>query len=112
MKAAILNGVVLDVQEKEHDVHSSITWVDCPDNVKIFWTYDGNEFKSDDPTYTAEDELDRLRAVRNSMLAETDWWACSDHTMTDAQKKYRQDLRDITKSATSLGDVTWPTKPE
>ena len=27
------------------------------------------------------------------------------------EKKYRQDLRDITKTATSLDDVTWPTKP-
>ena len=53
-----------------------------------------------------------LRLERDSLIAETDWWASSDLTMTDAQKKYRQDLRDITKSATSLDDVTWPTKPE
>tara|TARA_R100001163_G_C5013132_1_gene158365 strand:- start:95 stop:478 length:384 start_codon:yes stop_codon:yes gene_type:complete len=52
-----------------------------------------------------------LRLERNKLLAETDWWASSDLTITDAQKKYRQDLRDITKSATSLDDVTWPTKP-
>ncbi len=51
-----------------------------------------------------------LREERNRRLAETDWWASSDLTMTDAQKKYRQDLRDITKSATSLDDVTWPEK--
>jgi len=31
--------------------------------------------------------------------------------MTDAQTAYRQALRDITSSATSLDDVTWPTKP-
>ena len=30
---------------------------------------------------------------------------------TSAQTTYRQALRDITKSATSLDDVTWPTKP-
>ena len=51
-----------------------------------------------------------LREERNRRLAETDWWASSDLTMTDAQKKYRQDLRDITKSATSLDDVIWPEK--
>ena len=55
--------------------------------------------------------LTALRKERNNKLAETDWWASSDLTMTDAQKKYRQDLRDITKSATSLDDVTWPEKP-
>ncbi len=59
----------------------------------------------------AERNLAALRKERNYKLAETDWWASSDLTMTDAQKKYRQDLRDITKSATSLNDVTWPEKP-
>ena len=52
-----------------------------------------------------------LRAERDRRIAATDWWASSDLTITDAQKKYRQDLRDITKSATSLDDVTWPEKP-
>ena len=54
-----------------------------------------------------------LRAERNRRLAETDWWASSDLTMSDAQKKYRTDLRNIPASgATGLDDVTWPTKPE
>ncbi len=53
-----------------------------------------------------------LRVERNKRLAETDWWASSDLTISDKQKKYRQDLRDITESATSLDDVKWPTKPE
>ena len=33
-------------------------------------------------------------------------------TMSDAWKKYRQDLRDITKTYKSPKDVKWPTKPE
>jgi len=52
-----------------------------------------------------------LRAERDRLIAETDWWASSDLTMTSAQTTYRQALRDITKSATSLDDVSWPTKP-
>jgi len=86
----------------------------------------GSAIESDDPkdfgtTWSAvsakKDELVAaepmrlLREERNRRLAEVDWWASSDLTMTDAQKKYRTDLRDITKSATSLDDVTWPTKP-
>lgn len=55
--------------------------------------------------------LSVLRQERNARLIETDWWASTDLTMTDAQKKYRQDLRDITKTATSLDDVKWPSKP-
>ena len=52
-----------------------------------------------------------LREERNRRLAETDWWASSDLTMSSERTTYRQALRDITNSATSLDDVTWPTKP-
>ena len=52
-----------------------------------------------------------LREERNRLIAETDWWAGSDLTMTDAQKSYRQALRDITKEYSSLDDVEWPDKP-
>ena len=78
--------------------------------------YDIQTDKVSEVTYTAtkvsdEELLQQLREVRNAKLGEIDWWACSDLTMTDAQKKYRQDLRDITKTATSLDDVKWPEKP-
>ena len=52
-----------------------------------------------------------LREERDRRLAETDWWASSDLTMSSERISYRQDLRDIPRSATSLDDVTWPTKP-
>ncbi len=52
-----------------------------------------------------------LRAERDRLIADTDWWAVADRTMTSAQTTYRQALRDITTSATSLDDVTWPEKP-
>jgi hypothetical protein len=55
--------------------------------------------------------LKALREERDRRLAETDWWAVADRTMTAEQTAYRQALRDITESATSLSDVTWPTKP-
>ena len=62
---------------------------------------------------SAEKKLEYLRLERNRLLFETDWWASSDLTMTDAQKKYRQDLRDITKTYQSLSDkdFAFPTKP-
>jgi hypothetical protein len=55
--------------------------------------------------------LELLRKTRNEMLVESDWMANSDVTMSYAWKTYRQALRDITDSATSLDDVTWPEKP-
>ena len=63
----------------------------------------------------AEMNLDEVRQVRNQKLAETDWTRMDDNGLSDSAKAswatYRQSLRDITNSATSLDDVTWPTKP-
>lgn len=56
----------------------------------------------------------RLRSERNSLLAETDWYANSDVTMSEAMKTYRQELRDITEGLTTAEEVEaviWPTKP-
>jgi len=60
---------------------------------------------------TAAEPMKALRAERDRLIAATDWWASSDLTMTAEQTAYRQALRDITETATSLDDVTWPTKP-
>lgn len=60
----------------------------------------------------AAEPLKLLRAERNRRLAETDWWASSDLTMTQAQIDYRQALRDITDTYQSLDTVVWPVKPE
>lgn len=53
------------------------------------------------------------RTKRNTLIAETDWWASSDLTMTAEQSSYRQALRDITAHANwpHLSDSDWPTKP-
>lgn len=59
----------------------------------------------------AAEPMRLLRVERDAKLAETDWWAMSDRTMTDAQTTYRQALRDIPASYSSLDDVVWPTKP-
>jgi len=59
----------------------------------------------------AAEPMRLLREERNRLIAETDWWASSDLTMTEAQIAYRTALRDITNTYTSLEDVVWPTKP-
>lgn len=58
-----------------------------------------------------QQDIKELRAERNLRLAETDWWASSDLTMTAEQTAYRQALRDITNTYSSLDTVVWPTKP-
>ena len=54
-----------------------------------------------------------LREERDKRLAETDWMAGSDLTMSSAWTTYRQALRDVPAQdgVTGLDDVTWPTKP-
>ncbi len=58
-----------------------------------------------------EKPLAELRAERDRRIAETDWWVLPDRTATQAQLDYRQALRDITNTYTSLDTVVWPTKP-
>jgi hypothetical protein len=77
----------------------------------IAYDANNNVVSYDNAQAVSESNMMELRQERNRLLAETDWWASSDLTMTSAQTTYRQALRDITDSATSLDDVTWPTKP-
>ena len=74
------------------------------------WVFDG---------FSNEESMNALRFERNLKLAETDWMANSDVTMSDAWKKYRKDLRDLPSNASpsldengNLTGVEWPTKPE
>ena len=55
-----------------------------------------------------------LREKRNRLLAETDFYALSDVTMSDEMKKYRQDLRDLPDGKDTVekcDNATFPTKP-
>lgn len=69
-------------------------------------------------TWGAEAEtrvnLRRLRLERNLYLQDTDWTQNGDvpQTVKDRFRAYRQALRDITDTYTSLEDVVWPTKPD
>lgn len=60
----------------------------------------------------AQAALNELRIERDKLIAETDWWVLPDRTPTQAQLDYRQALRDITETYSSLDDVVWPVKPE
>ena len=58
----------------------------------------------------------KFRRFRNDKLAETDWRATADLTLSDAWKTYRQELRDMTKTLSDddvadLEKITWPTEP-
>ena len=84
------------------------------------------ESLTDSEKTAAQTEVDnqtasRNREERNKRLVETDWMACSDVTMSNDWKTYRQALRDLPthknwpnlKSPDPIegGDNDWPVKP-
>lgn len=115
MRACVIeDGVVINIIEV-----SSLS--DLPNLVAategdIGWHYDGSTFI--DPNAPTDEEADSLKASfnrerRDILIAETDWWASVDLTMTAEQTAYRQALRDITSHANwpNLSEADWPTKP-
>ena len=93
----------------------------------IHWL-DSNKIRPSDSEIMAEmqkaedaEPMRLLRKERDKKLTETDWWAAGDRidSMTNEQKIYRKQLRDLPSTASpqideqnNLTNVTWPTKPE
>jgi len=83
-------------------------------------SYQSNEYVITDGSAVkrTDNVLDIVRNLRNSLLLESDWTQSSDTPLSDSKKAewatYRQTLRDLpanNTSATSIDDVTFPTKP-
>jgi len=58
--------------------------------------------------------LQKLREKRNRLLAETDYLALSDNTLSSDMTTYRQALRDLPSGKDTVAkceNATWPTKP-
>ena len=86
--------------------------------VKIQFTAEEKAQRDAEEKAWADGAFDRaiasLRQDRNRLLAETDFYALSDVTMSDEMKQYRQDLRDITVGLDTEKKVKakkFPTKP-
>ena len=52
-----------------------------------------------------------VRRDRNKKLAETDYLALSDNTISGDMQIYRQKLRDVPEDNVDPDDISWPTKP-
>jgi hypothetical protein len=55
-----------------------------------------------------------VRSKRNRLIAETDYLALSDNTLSSDMTTYRQNLRDITNGVDTVDKcnaISWPTKP-
>ena len=57
------------------------------------------------------DKWANVRRERNSKLAETDYLALGDNTLSTAMKTYRSKLRSVPQDNSDPDDITWPTKP-
>lgn len=105
----------------------SITGLNDPTNISAIQWQDSSTTQPTDSNITtayntllSEFPMHKLKAERNVKLAETDWMAVADRTQTDAEKTYRQSLRDLPTTSSSptynletgvLGNVNWPTPP-
>ena len=69
MKALIFNNKVVDVQATEFEVHSSQTWVDCDETVKVNFDYDGSTFTSNEPTAEKIAELEATQTAKENAQA-------------------------------------------
>ena len=56
-------------------------------------------------------DLELLREERNLRLAETDYLALSDATLSEDMRTYRQALRDLPDNTSDPANPTWPVKP-
>ena len=63
-------------------------------------------------TQLPQDEVEHnIRNKRNYLLAQTDYLALSDQTMSAEMTTYRQALRDIPSQEGFPYNVSWPTRP-
>ena len=91
------------------DTYNDITWDDKNQTIPTEDEVDKKlkELQADEP-------MALLREERNIRLAQTDWRASSDLTLSSAWRTYRQQLRDLTSgldTVDKVNNVTWPTKP-
>lgn len=99
------------------------TYILYPNAVRVSDTYgafdaDGNKIEVDETAITVkaaelqvEYQWKELRQQRNRLIAETDYLALSDATLTDEMSTYRQALRDLPANTTDPANPVWPTKP-
>jgi hypothetical protein len=70
-----------------------------------------SEIQAEITRLQAEELWKDLRQHRNRLIAETDYLALSDATLTDEMSTYRQALRDLPANTTDPANPVWPTKP-
>ena len=87
-----------------------------PVQINGVWTqvWDVTDASAEEIAERTAQQAQNMRVERDLLIAETDYLALTDNTLTEAMATYRQALRDITEHANFpyLEEADWPTKPE
>ena len=88
------------------------------DGVSVQLSAEEETARDAEETAFANDAFNRaianVRDKRNRLIAETDFYALSDVTMSSDMTTYRQNLRDLPAGKDTVdkcNNATWPTKP-
>tara|TARA_B100001057_G_scaffold490184_1_gene577920 strand:+ start:211 stop:546 length:336 start_codon:yes stop_codon:yes gene_type:complete len=95
------------VSVKNNDINE-ITWHDGTTPIS------NSDIEAQLPAADLDIALEEVRIKRNALIAETDYLALSDQTLSSDMTTYRQNLRDITNGIDTVekaNNITWPTKP-
>ena len=122
-----------------HDIQQDLSWI--PSNVyAVQWSDSSGEIEYNDGTpneiisdlgiyaqaqtdfnneiqrieaaeEAARDYWEELRAKRNQLLADTDYLALVDTTLSADMRTYRQALRDLPANTSDPVNPSWPTPP-
>ena len=101
------------VSSKPEGITYNIKWSDKKTKVTVNDIEIETHFTGDDTAKDARilaDKWANVRRDRNRKLAETDYLALSDNTLSSDMEKYRQDLRDV-PTQSDPDNITWPSKP-
>jgi len=99
---------ITDTFNQSGHIHSEI---DTGQHYHLKW--DGSKIVKDDTELAkcrTAGKWENVRRDRNRRLAETDYLALKDNTLSTAMKTYRQALRDV-PTQTDPDNITWPSKP-
>ena len=84
------------------------------DNQLAYWDVSGDTPSKDTDQLAADilaGKWAAIRTQRDTLLAQSDWMASSDITMSDPWTAYRKALRDLPASKSDPDDIVWPTAP-
>mgnify|MGYP000034591027 CR=1 FL=1 len=110
MKHQAILELYPEVKVIHEDVEGNLRLCDGDDN-PVSVTLDETAINNKVAELESGKEWADLRSKRNHLLAETDYFALVDSTLTDEMRIYRQALRDLPANTTDPFNPVWPTKP-